>query len=47
MWHINDGMGWWMLVATFVELLVVVVVVALVAHYLRSPRVHSPNDPAA
>jgi putative membrane protein len=38
MWHIGDGMAWWMLFGTLFELLVVVAGVVLVAHLLATPR---------
>src|SRR6186713_1148188 len=38
MWNMGDGMGWWMVFGTLCELLVVVAVVILVAHFLKTPR---------
>jgi putative membrane protein len=34
MWHLGDGMGWWMVFGTVFELLIVVGVVLLIANYL-------------
>jgi putative membrane protein len=49
MWHIGDGMAWWMLFWTLFELLVVVAVVVLVAHFLATPPTdrtpRSSDDP--
>lgn len=36
MWHLGDGMGWWMVFGTLFELLIVVAVVLLIANYLGS-----------
>jgi hypothetical protein len=50
MWNTGDGMGWWMLFGTFCELLVVIAVVILVAHFLKTPRTDqtagSSDDPS-
>jgi len=43
MWHTGDGMAWWMLFWTLLELLIVVAIVLLVAHFLGTP----PTDRAA
>ena len=46
MWHIGDGMAWWMVFGTLFELLIVIAVVILIANYLGSPRTdRSPDDP--
>ena len=44
MWHIGNGMAWWMLFGTLFEILVVVAVVILIAHYLGT-RQNSPDGP--
>ena len=40
MWHIGDGMGWWMVYGTLFELVIIVAVIVLVAKYVGAP----PND---
>lgn len=46
MWHIGDGMSWWMVFGTLFELLVVVVVVLLVARYVGTSRIdRRPDNP--
>jgi hypothetical protein len=38
MWHMGDGMAWWMLFWTLFELLIVIAVVVLVVHFLKVAR---------
>jgi putative membrane protein len=38
MWHIGDGMAWWMVFGTLFEIVVVVAVVVLIANYVGTPR---------
>lgn len=46
MWHISDGMGWWMLAGMLVELLIVIGVVVAAAVCLGRPRLdRRPEDP--
>jgi putative membrane protein len=49
MWHIGDGMAWWMLFGTLFELVVLVAVVFLVVHFVNTPRTdrtaRSSDDP--
>jgi hypothetical protein len=44
MWHIDDGMGWWMLFWSLIELVIVAGVIVLVAIYLHSPRDDQSRD---
>jgi len=46
MWRIGENMGWWMVLGSLFELLIVVAVVLLVANYLGSRGTdRSPADP--
>lgn len=46
MWHMGDGMAWWMVLGTLFEIVVVVAVLVLIANYVGTPRTDRSLPPS-